>query len=213
MSRTLSVDTVILRTVDIGDADRFCILFTKERGRMAVRAKGVRKMTSRLGGTLLPFRHVALQLAVSDHGSVITAAVPIADITIDLSSFETFVRLQRGIELLFNLTEDNEPLPRVFDLLLQFMALAPSDDCDPLSAFSVRLLSLLGLLPSDSHDPRFSALPLDAQMFVQAATKTASLLDLCRQPHPSGVIDHFVMLLVTDQTNRPLRAAEIVGDL
>ncbi len=213
MSRTLSVDTVILRTVDIGDADRFCILFTRERGRMAARAKGVRKMTSRLGGTLLPFRHVSLQLSVSDHGSVITGAVPVTTIPINLSSFETFIRLQRGVELLLALTDDDEPLPRVFDLLLQFMALAPSDDCDPLSAFGVRLLFLLGLLPSSHHDPRFASLPEDAQIFVEAATKTASLDALCRLSHPMGIIDHFVSLIVTDQTNRPLKTAEVVGDL
>lgn len=213
MSRTLTVDTVILRTVDIGDADRFCILFTKERGRMAARAKGVRKMTSRLGGTILPFRHVSLQLAVSDHGSVVTGAVPMTDLSVDLSTFSTFMRLERGIELLLALTEDNEPLPRVFDLLLQFMALAPSDDCDPLSAFSIRLLFLLGLLPSNHSDPRFASLPEDAQIFVDTATKTASLNTLCRLSHPMGIIDHFVGLIVTDQTNRPLRAGEVAAEM
>ncbi len=213
MSRTLSVDAVILRTVDIGDADRFCILFTRERGRMAARAKGVRKMTSRLGGTVLPFRHVALQLSVSDHGNVVTAAIPVNDIVIDLSSFQAFMRLERGFELLLHLTEDDEPLPRVFDLLLQFMALAPSDDCDPLSAFSVRLLFLLGLLPSSHHDPRFNSLPEDAQIFVEAATQTTSLDSLCRRSHPMGIIDHFVGLIVTDQTNRPLKAGEIAGEM
>lgn len=213
MSRTLSVDAVILRTVDIGDADRFCILLTRERGRMAVRAKGVRKMTSRLGGTLLPFRHVALQLSVSDHSSVITAAIPINDLSIDLSSFQTFMRLERGIELILHLTEDNEPMPRVFDLLLQFMALAPSDDCDPLPAFSVRLLFLLGLLPSSHHDPRFNALPEDAQIFVDAATQISSLDTLCRRSHPIGIIDHFASLIVTDQTNRPLKAGEMAGEM
>lgn len=213
MSRTLSVDTVILRTVDIGDADRFCILFTRERGRMAVRAKGVRKMNSRLGGTLLPFRHVALQLSLTDHSSIITAAVPVSDLALDLSSFHTFMRLERGIELLLHLTEDEEPLPQVFELLLQFMALAPSDDCDPLSAFSVRLLFLLGLLPTNHQDQWFASLPEDAQIFVESATKISSLNTLCRLSHPMGIIDHFVSLIVTDQTNRPLKAGEIAADM
>ncbi len=213
MPRTLAVDAVILRTVDIGDADRFCILFTKERGRMATRARGVRKMNSRLGGTILPFRHVALQLSMSDHGSTVTAAVPMTNLSTDLSSFHTFMRLERGIELLLNLTQDDEPLPRVFDLLLQFMALAPSDDCDPLSAFSVRLLFLLGLLPSSHQDPRFAALPEDAQIFLEAVTKTASLDTLCRLSHPMGIIDHFASLIVTDQTNRPLKAGDIAAEM
>lgn len=213
MSRTLSVDTVILRTIDIGDADRFCIVFTREKGRMAVRAKGVRKMNSRLGGTILPFRHVSLQLSTSDHGNVVTSATSHTTLPLDVSTFDTFVRLERGIELLLHLTEDDEPLPRVFDLLLQFIALAPSDDCDPFSAFSVRLLFLLGLLPSSNHDPRFNALPEDAQIFVEAATQTSSLNMLCRRSHPRGIIDHFVTLIVTDQTNRPLKAAEVAGAL
>ena len=63
MSRTRSVEAIILRTIDIGDADRFCILFTKEAGRKGARARGVRKTMSRLGGLLLPFRHLRIDLA------------------------------------------------------------------------------------------------------------------------------------------------------
>ena len=58
MAHSESVEAVVLKTYDVGEADRFCIVLTKERGRIAARARGVRKLTSKMGGSLLPLHHV-----------------------------------------------------------------------------------------------------------------------------------------------------------
>ncbi|HVW66955.1 MAG TPA: recombination protein O N-terminal domain-containing protein [Candidatus Peribacteraceae bacterium] len=212
MSRTLSLDAIILRVFDIGEADRFCVFFTREKGRLAARARSVRKTTSRLGGTLLPFRHIKLQISESEHSSVVTGAADIGDVPVESLPLHAFLRLQRGMELLLALTEDHEPIPAVFDLLLQFMVLAPADDCDPLSAFQLRLLHLLGLLPASDTDARFHALAEDAKQFVLACTKTSSLDALCRMPHSQSTIDSFIRLLVGDQLNRQLKSVGVQLD-
>ena len=43
MGRLHLCEALVLKTYDIGDADRLCILLTNTRGRIAVVAKGVRK--------------------------------------------------------------------------------------------------------------------------------------------------------------------------
>lgn len=209
MSRTSSLDAIVLRVFDIGEADRFCVFFTRERGRLAARARSVRKTTSRLGGTLLPFRHIKLQISESEHSSVVTGATDVGDVPVESLPFHAFVRLQKGMELLLALTEDHEPIPMLFDLLLQFMVLAPSEDCDPLGAFELRLLHLLGLLPGSEEDARFHALSNDTKQFVLACTNTSSLDALCRMPHSQSNIESFIHLLIGDQLNRQLKSASV----
>jgi DNA repair protein RecO len=209
MARRVAVDGVVLRVMDVGEADRFCFLYTKESGKMAVRANGVRKTTSRLGGALLPFRHVKLQLAASDHGATITAATDCGDLSTEAHSLDAFMRLQRGCELVLALTEENEPVRGLFDLLLQFIVLAASEDCDPLPAFQIRLLHLLGLLPSTADDGRFRVLPPDAQRLITAATGSTSLHDLCRMPFPTAKVAAFVDGIFADHVSRPLKAAGV----
>ena len=46
--RTYRVEAVVLRRVDFGEADRVLVLYTRERGKVPVVAKGVRRMSSRM---------------------------------------------------------------------------------------------------------------------------------------------------------------------
>jgi len=155
MARTRAAEAVVLRAHDVGEADRFCILFTREWGRLAARAVGARRPGSRLGGALLPFRSVSLELRERGEGFVVTAARLLDAAP---SGLPAFARLGEGVETLLQLTEDGEPMPEVFALLRSFLASA-SAPADPVPAFLLRLSSLLGLLPSEASDPRFAALP------------------------------------------------------
>ena len=50
--REIEDDAVVLRTYKSGESDRVVVLWTREHGKVRVIAKGIRKTTSRLGGTL-----------------------------------------------------------------------------------------------------------------------------------------------------------------
>jgi len=63
--RSLRVDAVVLRHSDYGEADRLLTLYTRQRGKMRVIAKGARKIASRKAGHIEPFTHVKLQLAAA----------------------------------------------------------------------------------------------------------------------------------------------------
>jgi DNA repair protein RecO (recombination protein O) len=56
-------DAVVLRTYKSGEADRVVVLWTREHGKVRVFAKGMRKTTSRLGGTLEALAYVRVDLA------------------------------------------------------------------------------------------------------------------------------------------------------
>lgn len=206
MSRTLRVDSIVLRAIDISEADRFCILFTREKGRLAARAKGVRKTSSRLGSLLLPFRHLSIEIAESDHSAVITSASDSNGVLTEHLPLIAFLRLEQGIELLLSLTEENEPINGVFDLLLQFITLAPSE-IDPLPAFQLRLLHLLGFLPTVSDDARFRALPPNVRPFISAIAQTSSLHELSTTEYPVSTIERFIATLLIDHMDRPLKSS------
>ncbi len=145
MPHPIRIDALVLQTFDVGDADRFLVLFTRERGRMAARAYGVRKPKSRLGASLLPFAHVSVELR--EHGgswtvgSVVRTPPDISD-HLELASF---ARACEGIEMLLRLVTHEEPLSEVFDATLLFLLTV--DDPQSIVRYMFSLLSLLGLLP------------------------------------------------------------------
>lgn len=206
MPHSTRYEALVLRAMNVGEADRLCILFTREGGRKAARARGVRKPNSRLGGTLLPFRHVTVELSESENHSSITGAVDRGDVPDSAGSFDTFVRLQQGVEFLLALTEDDEPLPRVFDLLLQFIRLN-GDGPQALLPFHLRLLHLLGHMPESEEDLRYALLSdEESRAYIQACARIEDLtmlIDLC----PNNTeLPRFFRMLSSDQLVRPLKS-------
>lgn len=76
-SRVYRTHAIVLRRRDYGDADRVLTIFTPEKGRIEVIAKGVRKTSSRKAGHLEPFAHTSLQLAEARTWDIVTEAVTV----------------------------------------------------------------------------------------------------------------------------------------
>lgn len=62
MNKAYRDQGIVLRTQDLGEADRIVTILTQEHGKVRVVAKGVRKTKSRFGARLEPFSHVDLLL-------------------------------------------------------------------------------------------------------------------------------------------------------
>ncbi len=54
---------IVLRTINVGEADRILEIFSDDRGKLRAVARGVRKIRSKLAGHLEPFTYVDLLLA------------------------------------------------------------------------------------------------------------------------------------------------------
>jgi DNA repair protein RecO len=206
MARTQSAEAIVLRSIDIGEADRFCILFTRQRGRLAARARGVRKLGSRMGGSLLPFSHVRVDVVETDNSATITSASAVTHHLLEYGEYEVFTRLHRGAELTLALTEDDEPLPKVFDLLLTFTHAVAVPGCDPVLPFSLCLLHLLGLLPLREEDRRFAQLSPAVQAFARECVQRCDLDMLCADVQDAGQLRLFVDSVLADHLRTPLRS-------
>lgn len=62
MTDTYTVEAVVLRTDDFGDANRVVTLFTREFGKIEANAYGCRRSRSPLSGALQMFNHITAQL-------------------------------------------------------------------------------------------------------------------------------------------------------
>ena len=65
---------IVLTRFDLGEADRVLTVLTPHEGKLKVIAKGVRKPTSRLGGSLEPFAELHLVLARGRTFDIVTQA-------------------------------------------------------------------------------------------------------------------------------------------
>ncbi len=75
MKRLWSTDAIILSRFDLGEADRVLTLITPHDGKLKAIAQGVRRPTSRLGGSVEPFAELRLQLA---HGRTFDVVTQVA---------------------------------------------------------------------------------------------------------------------------------------
>jgi len=199
------LDAIVLRTHDVGEADRLCIVFTRERVRMALRARAVRKLGSRTGALLLPGRRVILD--VRDEGSFVSiAAAKLNGDVVDLSHPAAFVAAQQGIELLLSLTEDDEPLPMAFDALYQFLHACGAGDSRALLPFRLRLLHILGMLPSHVDDRRFALLTPSDREAVLLTRITPDFAALCAGIEESDGLRAFVESLLETYVPRRLKS-------
>jgi DNA repair protein RecO (recombination protein O) len=143
------VEAIVLRRIDFGEADRVLILFTRERGKLPVVAKGVRRISSRMAGHLELFTHAELQLAKGTNLDVVTQADtrnPFRALREDLTRTSTAYLVA---ELADALTEEAMEQPELFDLLTAtFRALGATDDPRLLVAhYQLRLLDVAGFRP------------------------------------------------------------------
>ena len=72
--RVYKTEAIVLRTMDLGEADRVLTVLTPRLGKLRVIAKGVRRPRSRIGGALQAFSDVQLVLAVGRTFDVITSS-------------------------------------------------------------------------------------------------------------------------------------------
>src|SRR5688500_325712 len=139
---------IVLKTTKLGEADRIVTLMTRENGKIAAVAKGVRKPKSRWGARLEPFTHVHLMLYTGRNLDTITGA----DI---VDSFDRvrqdYVRLMSAaalVEVVEKITPDRERSIQVYTLLLDGLRSLMADGADTLvPAFLVKLLSVSGYHP------------------------------------------------------------------
>ncbi len=122
MGRTIQAEGVILRSLRLGEADRVLHVYTRERGRVGVVAKGVRRTRSRFGARLEPLTRVNLMLHLGrgELGTV-TGADIVASHRLVREDPERLAVGLAGAETVARLFAEGEASPKAFEALCRFL--------------------------------------------------------------------------------------------
>jgi DNA repair protein RecO len=206
MAHAFPCEAIVLRTYDVGEADRFCVLFTRERGRMTARAAGVRKPGSRIGGLVLPFRHLSVELREGSAGCFIRSVVSRSELPLH-ADMAAFTRVEQGCELLLALVSHEEPDTAVFDAFLAFLRSSHSP-CS-LHAFTFRLLGILGFLPDELHLNTMARLSEEGSAFIASAREGRETREIPEKAQKE--LRKLRHLLLAEHLSSPLKAEGVAG--
>lgn len=145
----IKTEGIVIRTRDYGESHKVVVLFTAERGKLPVMARGAKKPRSRLGAVTQLFTRghylcfLGTGMGTLSQGELIRSHHSIRS---DLLLTATAAYL---VELLDRLTEEKEPLPALYRLLSSTLDhLEEGTDPDILARiFELRVLEAAGYRP------------------------------------------------------------------
>ncbi len=112
-------DAFVLRTFTIKEADKVCVFFTREAGKLRGVAHGARRLKSRFGASLEPFTEVSLTYFQKENKELVSISnceIINSQFVEGLSS-ETLGVIHYLAELVIEFVPDHEPNERVYRLV------------------------------------------------------------------------------------------------
>lgn len=145
--RGYKTEGVILKRKNFGEADRILTVFTKDKGKISVVAKGVRRITSRRAGNVELLNRVVMYLYQAKGMPVLTEAESLEnfhklkeDLTLSTVAFHI-------IELVDKLTAENQEDKILYQHLLEVLTRIEEKPRQILiRAFEAKILSSLGFI-------------------------------------------------------------------
>lgn len=139
---------VVLRTHQLGEADRIITLLTRTHGKVRAVAKGVRKTSSKFGGRLEPFHHVDIQFAEGRGSLEVVTQVEALHSSRLAADYSRFTAAEVLVETADRLVaEEHSPALQQFRLLLgALLALEAGERPAPLvvDSYLLRALAVAG---------------------------------------------------------------------
>ena len=182
-------EAIVLRTHNLGEADRIITFLTLGRGKVRAVAKGVRRTSSKFGGRLEPFSHVDLQFAEGRNLDIVTQAVSLhsygPQLGLDYASYTCGeVMLEVADKLVWAERQSSAVQYRLLLGALRALTEGTSDGVRPasiiLDSYLLRSLSLAGYAPALTHCAR-CGVEGDYAAFSPVAGGT-----VCRDCRPPG---------------------------
>ncbi|GIV57107.1 DNA repair protein RecO [Rhodocaloribacter litoris] len=149
----IRTDAVVLRGMDYGETSRIVTLLTREKGKVAVLARGARLPRSRFGSTLQPMSYVqAVFYYKPTRGlQTLTESAHLQRFPGIGQDMEKITVGLRMMELTAALLQEEQPLPAVLSLVLQTLAClehAGERVANVWPYFQLRLAGMLGFAPA-----------------------------------------------------------------
>lgn len=141
------VEGIILKRRNLGEADRILTVFSHQKGKIQVLAKGVRRITSRRSGNVellnrsLMYLHQAKSFLILTEASVLDTYQKLKE-DLKLSTYAFHI-----IELVDKLTAEGQPNELLYEHLVRVLQkLSRNPRQIFIRAFEVKILSNLGFL-------------------------------------------------------------------
>lgn len=148
--RVFRDQAIVLRSHKLSESDKIIRILTREHGKRSVVAKGLRKTTSRFGARLEPLSYVDILLYEGRNMDTVQQVETKSSFKELREDLNLFVAISAMAELVDSLTEEHDPHPEVFDLLLGALTLmghSPGSAEFILSFFEFKLLTAAGYSP------------------------------------------------------------------
>src|SRR5262245_41441982 len=150
-------EAFVLRTFTLKEADKVCLFFTREAGKLRGVAHGARRLRSRYGASLEPFTEVALvyyQKENKDLVSVSNCEIIRSQFQEGMSS-ELLGVMHYLAEMVIEFVPDHEPNERIYKLIaaiLNALRSATRQQLPPIVRyFEIWMLKLAGFFPDWKH--------------------------------------------------------------
>jgi len=147
--RLYKTEAIVLRQRRVGEADRVLTVYTPTLGKLDVKARGVRKTTSRMSGHLQPLTRCMLQLAQGHVVDVITGCETLESFPALNDDLERLSRAVYAAELIDRFIPEKAPNYPTYRLLLDTLRrLGEAESPDIVMRFAeMRLLDQSGFRP------------------------------------------------------------------
>lgn len=146
---------IVLRTHKLAEADRIITVLARERGKIRVVAKGVRRTKSKFGARLEPGMIVDLQCYEGRNLDTVTQAETLQPYGEQIArDYRAYTMLATVLETADRLAEERLPMVQQYHLLAGALAALAARVHDPglvLDAYLLRALAIAGWAPS-FHD-------------------------------------------------------------
>jgi DNA repair protein RecO (recombination protein O) len=157
-AREFTDEAIVLKRMNINEADKILVMFTKDHGKLGTLAKGIRRLTSKKAGHLEPFTHVKVALLKGYQLPLITQVESLHPFFTLKNDYELTKLAFTVCEVTDRLLADDEVYPDIFGRLVQSLFRLDSSqtifeaEAEVLS-FQVFLLKTLGFgLPDEVNE-------------------------------------------------------------
>ena len=139
--------------MNYGETDKILTLYTPLLGKVHAVAKGVRRVTSRMGGHLDLFSHASVLLVHGRNMEIVTQGQGIHAFPHVRDDLAALGRACYVAELTDRFTEDANPNPELFKVLVQALVRVNGEEAPALAMclFQLQLLALSGYRPQLHH--------------------------------------------------------------
>lgn len=168
MMRSFKTEGIIIKRRDSNEADRILTVYTKSHGKISVKAKGVKRVTSRRSSHIELLNHTQISLYKASQIPVLVEAQMInsfAEIKNDLQKTGFAYHI---CELIDGLCPEGQEQQEIFTLLkntLNQLSLVTHEELVyTIHAFEIQLLTQLGFW----HDTVQASKDLDTEKFIES---------------------------------------------